>query len=107
MNYEKAIHLLSEIESSKFSDLKTNLYSAAINYAKIRMDYYDDIFERPALEKQRTLSHDVFIDTCNILSRNMLKNEEDASWRKDLGFDRKEIGDFACFIALLKSLEVR
>jgi hypothetical protein len=37
----------------------------------------------------------------------MIKNGEDASWRKDLGSDRKEIGDFACYIALFKSLEVR
>ena len=107
MNYEKAIYLLAEIDSSKLTNLKKNFYSAAINYAKIRMDYYDDVSERPTLEKQRTLSHNVFIDECNILSRNMLKNGENASWRKELGLERKEIGDFACFIALIKSLEVR
>jgi hypothetical protein len=37
----------------------------------------------------------------------MLNNGEDASWRKELGLDRKEIGDFASFIALLKSFEMR
>jgi hypothetical protein len=107
MNYEKAVHLLSEIESSKLSDLKKSFYTSAINYAKIRMDYYENIPERSAFEEQRTLTHNVFIDECNTLSRNMLKNGEEATWRKELGFDRKEIGDFACFIALLKSLEVR
>jgi len=107
MNYEKAIYLLSEIESSKLSNLKNNLYSAAINYAKIRMDYYEDESGRPDLEQIRTFSHNVFIDECNILSRNMLNNGEDATWRKELSSDRKEIGDFACFIALIKSLEVR
>jgi hypothetical protein len=107
MNYEKAISLLSGIESSKLTDLKKALYKSAIDYAKIRMDYYEDIPGRSALEQQRTSSHNVFIDHCNILSRNMIKNGEDASWRKDLGSDRKEIGDFACYIALFKSLEVR
>jgi len=29
----------------------------------------------------------------------MIKNGEDASWRNELGDDRKTIGDFACFIA--------
>jgi len=107
MNYEKVIYLLSEIESSKLSNLKNNLYSAAINYAKIRMDYYEDESGRPDLEQIRTFSHNVFIDECNILSRNMLNNGEDAAWRKELGSDRKEIGDFASFIALLKSFEMR
>jgi hypothetical protein len=107
MNYEKAVQLLSEIESSKLSGLKKSFYSAAIKYAKIRMDYYEDTSGRPALEQLRTLSHNVFIDECNILSRNMLKNNEDATWRKELGTDRKEIGDFACFIALFKAFEVR
>lgn len=107
MNYEKAILLLSSIESSKLIKLKRSFYSAAINYAKIRMDYYEDESGRPAIESVRTISHNVFIDECNIISRNMLKNGEDASWRKELGSDRKEIGDFACFIALLKSFETR
>jgi hypothetical protein len=107
MNYEKALQLLAGIESSKLSNLKRSLYSAAINYAKIRMDYYVDESGRPALESIRTLSHNVFIDECNILSRNMLNNGEDAAWRKELGSDRKEIGDFACFVALLKSFETR
>lgn len=107
MNYEKAVHLLSGIESSKLSGLKKSFYSAAIKYAKIRMDYYEDTSGRPALEQLRTLSHNVFIDECNILSRNMINKGEDALWRKELGSDRKEIGDFACFTALLKSLEVR
>ena len=107
MNYEKAVHLLTGIESSKLSELKKSFFSAAINYSKIRMDYYEVEFGRPALEQSRTLTHNVFIDECNILSRNMLKNNEDATWRKELGLDRKEIGDFACFVALIKSLEVR
>ncbi|MDR3666079.1 MAG: hypothetical protein P4L35_04460 [Ignavibacteriaceae bacterium] len=107
MNYEKAIHLLSEIESSKLYDLKKAFYSAAINYAKIRMDYYEHNSERTSLEQQRTLSHNVFIDECNILSRTMINNNENALWRKELGSNRKEIGDFACFVALLKSFETR
>ena len=39
----------------------------------------------PALYEMRTLSHDVFINKCNILSPNMLNSGEDAAWRKELG----------------------
>jgi hypothetical protein len=35
----------------------------------------------------------------------MIKNGEHASWRKELGDDRKVIGDFACYISYVLSLK--
>jgi len=49
-------------------------------------------------DKSRTIAHDIFIDCCNIFSRNMAKNGEDVSWRNKLGDNRQTIGDFACFV---------
>jgi len=59
------------------------------------------------MDQRRTLAHNAFIDACNIMSRNMGKNDEDNSWRAALGEDRKVIGDFACYIHCFLGLEAR
>ena len=59
------------------------------------------------MHEERRSAHNVFIDACNIMSRNMIKNGEDASWRKELGDDRKVIGDFACYISFVLGIKAR
>jgi len=59
------------------------------------------------LDQARRISHNAFIDTCNILSRNMIKEGEDASWRRLLGNDRKAIGDFACYLTCILAVQAR
>jgi len=58
------------------------------------------------MERHRTATHDTLIDACDILSRNMKKSGEDASWRALLK-ERKEIGDFACYIHCVLGLAAR
>ena len=53
---------------------------------------------RHDMDKTRTLAHNTFIDACNILSRNMGKQGEGNAWRRDLRDNRKDIGDFACYL---------
>lgn len=62
---------------------------------------------RLELEDSRIRCHDAFIDSCNILSRNMEKAGENYSWREKLGNDRKVIGDFACFIHFKLGIDAR
>jgi hypothetical protein len=57
-------------------------------------------------EKRRAI-HNEFIEACDSMSKNMQHEGEDASWRTDLGDDRKEIGDFACYINLILGLVAR
>jgi len=59
------------------------------------------------MDRARTAAHNLFIDTCNVMSRNMAKAGESIEWRANLGTDRKEIGDFACFIVLFLGLSAR
>ena len=54
--------------------------------------------ERLEVDRQRTAAHDAVIDAVNILSRSMAKAGLDNEWRRVLGDDRKDIGDFACFL---------
>lgn len=100
-------YLLS-IESTKQVKFKESLYQNAARYAKLRADWYlADNEERLNMETQRKIAHDAFIDDCNILSRQMIKNGENANWRKELGNDRKIIGDFACFICYALGIMAR
>ena len=104
-NAEKAF---AQISSSKLVDLKDKMILAAIRYARIRVDWHLlTLSERKDFDSERTIAHNSFIDSCNILSRNMAKNGEDNSWRMLLGNDRKEIGDFACWLHLITGLHAR
>ena len=108
MSINKAKAILDQIESTNLKHLMDDLIDYAIRYARIRTDWNRaDLEERRELEESRTRVHNVFIDSCNILSRNMLKNGEDNSWRKMLDDDRKVIGDFACYIHYILGLRSR
>ncbi len=53
------------------------------------------------------IAHNTLIDNCNILSRNMAKKSGDVSWREVLGDDRREIGDFACYLHCILGLSAK
>ena len=108
VTYEKAKDILEKINSTSFTVLKDAVIAAAIRYARIRTDWrLKSIEERKEANTARTFAHNALIDSCNILSRNMLKAGEDIQWRKMLGDDRKEIGDFACFLHCILGVQAR
>jgi len=84
------------------------MYLAAVHYAGIRSRWHlAPKDERLAMDHQRTLAHNALIATCNSLSRNMDDNDEDNSWRAEIGESRQEIGDFACHLSRLFGLLAR
>ncbi len=108
LTYDKAKYCYEIIRVSKHASLRVELFRKAIEYARIRAEW--QILargQRVDLDQRRTLAHDAFIDACNILSRNMLKDGEDNSWRADLGDGRKVIGDFACYVLCFLGIEAR
>jgi hypothetical protein len=108
MTVEIAKRLFEEINKTTLLSLKNDLIILAVEYSKIRVDWYLANEEaKDELEDFRTAKHNAFIDSCNILSREMIKIGEDASWRKILGNDRIAIGDFACFINLILGIKAR
>lgn len=108
MNLEIASSLLSQIEQSQLTILKEEFFKSAVRYAELRAKWYLTNREgRIEMDAERTAAHNVFIDACNILSRNMIKNGEHAEWRKRLGDNRQAIGDFASFIFLIFCLRAR
>ena len=108
MTLEQAKKIYSKINSSNLVWFRSELINAGIRYARIRTDWTsmtED--EKRNNEELRTRTHNVLIDACNILSREMIKNNENVDWRVELGNDRKEIGDFACYVHFFLGLSSR
>ncbi|MCU7494941.1 MAG: DUF3232 domain-containing protein [Ignavibacteria bacterium] len=99
MSLETAEKIFALLKETQHKRLKQDLLEAAIKYANIRAQWaVIPREERAEMSRTRTIAHDAFIDSCNILSRNMQKSGENGAWRNLLGNDRIVIGDFACYI---------
>lgn len=108
LTYETAKHCYGLILESEQTTLRRELIQKALEYARIRAQWMVmTIDQKKEMDQRRTLAHNSFIDACNIMSRNMGKNDEDNSWRADLTDDRKLIGDFACYIHCFLGIEAR
>jgi len=100
LNYQTAHHAYHQICESRLADLRTALLKAAVRYAAIRAEWhFMSLTERATADPVRTIAHNRFIDSCNILSREQAKIGEDNKWREAIGMDRKMIGDFACWVS--------
>ena len=108
MNAEIASKAFDELRITQHASLRRDLIRAAVHYAHHRAEWYlAGPEERTDMNQARTAAHNAFIDACNILSRQMAKSGESTDWRGMLGTDRREIGDFACFVALFVGLAAR
>lgn len=98
---------------SGLEELKDELIEAAVRYARIRTDWQmapppmGDIDSREELGVYRTSAHKEFILACDVLARAMGQCGRDASWRVELGQDRKQIGDWACYVHCLLGMQAR
>jgi hypothetical protein len=107
MDHQAAVKILNTIETKEL-DLKRGLILCAVRYARARTDWrLAPVDERRALDAARTAAHNSLIDAANILSRAMIKTGEDATWRRKLSDDRKEIGDWACYVHAHLGIEAR
>ena len=95
-------------EDIELSKLLEELIKRAVNYADIRsrcLSMSTQEFVR--MNATRSQYHDLFIDSVNNLSSYMYKRGYTEEWRDLLGENRKCIGDFACFICYIQSINAR
>jgi hypothetical protein len=98
MNYNSTVQIYEAMKPGD-AELLADVLRAAIRYSQLRAEWMlMTIEERREIDARRTAAHNAFIDALNILSRAMKKAGQDNEWRRLLGDDRKEIGDFACFL---------
>jgi hypothetical protein len=113
MDLPTAQEMLVEIEVETrgrrdLEDLKTDLFWAALRYARTRSEWsLLDREERNRGEAARTIQHKCLIDACDILARAARGKGLQAAWRDRLGRDRKETGDFACLLSAVLGLRSR
>jgi hypothetical protein len=107
MNHETAIGILDKIQTQEI-ELHHDILLCAVRYARLRTDWrLADPDERRTMDGTRTAAHNALIDALNILSRAMIKAGEDTTWRKQLGNDRQEIGDWACHVHAHLGIQAR
>jgi len=108
MDWEKATRIAHVIGSSRLLVFRMTLFRMAADYAHLRVEWQLSApEERLAMDAARTKAHDAFIEACDMMARCMEDEKEDFSWRGELGKDRKEIGDFACYLHLILGLVAR
>lgn len=106
--YNDANIIYNQLLKSSLKELVKSLLQAAVRYAGIRAEWeFKTAEERAEMNFERTAAHNRFIDACNILSRNQTKRGEDATWRQMIGTDRKDIGDFACYLHAIIGIKHR
>lgn len=108
MDIAAAKRVWAELEGSSQVKFRDELVRLAVRYARLRVDWQlAPPTSRREMDRERTLAHNVLIDACNILSRQMAAAGENNGWRELLGDDRREIGDFACFLHVLLGVAAR
>lgn len=113
LTFEQMLSIHNEIiteagRDENIADLLAALLAAAVKYSESRSNWplwgREKKLEEDAV---RTSRHNQVIDCFNILARYQRKQGNPATWRDMLGDDRKRIGDFACFLVFVESLNAR
>lgn len=113
LTFEQMLSLHREIMAGTGRDgdaagLYKDLLAAAVKYSESRSNWpLWDKEKKLEEDSTRTFRHNQVIDCFNILARYLRKQGNPAAWRDMLGDDRKRIGDFACFLVFVGSLNAR
>jgi hypothetical protein len=113
MEYSTAREIYQKLNAATKGDedaeiLYRDLVKLAVDYARRRTNWQlMDIEARIQMDEARTIAHDAFIGSCNSLARYLGRIGRDASWCDMLTEDRKEIGDFACYLHAMLGVEAR
>lgn len=96
------------------AELYEELMTVAIRYASIRAGWpLLDREEKMEKDSRRTSCHNSVITHFNMLARYLKQQGKDAAWRDRLGYEeddpynRKTIGDFACYLTFVNGVNAR
>ena len=113
----QAIHKQIVLEVGNDPDaleLYDDFIKVATRYAAIRANWLLlSREEKLDQDSGRTSCHDSVITHFNMLARYLKQQEKTAAWRDELGYEeddsynRKAIGDFACYLAFVNGINAR
>ncbi len=114
---------MEEIQNQMIADIGTDadaleiyedILESAVRYLDVRSGWLQLSNEEKAEQDPgRTAFHDSVIVRLNMLARYLRRQGKSAEWRDTLGDEaddpnnRKRIGDFACYLAFVNSLNAR
>ena len=125
LNTERSLAIgdMQDIHSQIIADVGTDadaveiyeeLIEASTKYADMRSEWLMlDRQKKMEIDSRRTSCHDSVIIKFNMLARYVKMQGKDAGWRDRLGdekenpYNRKRIGDFACYLVFINSLNAR
>ena len=119
LTFEEMNELQSKIISDITGDeeaveLYDELLEAAKKYSSFRAEWLlIDRQKKMDIDPSRTSAHNSVITHLNMLQRYLKMQGKAAAWRDELGFEdddpynRKKIGDFACFLTFINSINAR
>lgn len=107
--------VLTEIQGDEEAgELYEELLAVGNKYAAIRSGWLLlDREERLETDPGRTSCHDSLITHFNMLARYLRQQGKPAEWREKLGYEeddkynRKKLGDFACYVAFVNAINSR
>lgn len=113
----RAIHeqILGEImDDTDAKEIYEELIIVATKYASFRAEWFLwDRTTRMERDDSRTSCHNSLIIKFDMLARYLKMQGKDAIWRDELGdevdnrYNRKAIGDFACYLVFVNSINAR
>ena len=105
--------MLAEIGADTGSlELYDELMKVATRYAAIRANWLL-LEEKSEQDSGRTSCHNSVITHFNMLARYLKQQGKAAAWRDKLGYEeddlynRKAVGDFACYLAFVNGINAR
>ena len=107
--------ILGEIaDDTEAREIYENLVAVATRYAGIRAEWrLWDRITKIENDDSRTSCHNSLIVKFDMLARHVKSRGKEAAWRDELGYEkddrynRKVIGDFACYLVFVNSLNAR
>ena len=106
--YSKMVASIGKCQLEDKLDFWNDFLKKAAEYTYIRNKWeFMSREEKLEADQGRSLTHDSFITSLNILARIAAKENIDNSWHDELGEERKRIGDFACFVSYITGISNR
>lgn len=106
--YESLVQTICLCKSEDKDEFVNEMIEKAAKYTTVRVNWETwDRETRMQEDRGRSIKHNAFIDSLNILARLLNADGIETPWRDQLGDNRKRIGDFACFLVYMIGIQNR